>query len=64
MNFLIEPLHANISSSYHQLNATYNKDPFDRMLIWTAITNGYTLIAADKTVAKYKSEGLKVYTGK
>jgi PIN domain nuclease of toxin-antitoxin system len=63
MSFLIEPLHASVCSSYHQLKATWHKDPFDRMLIWTAITNNYTLITVDENVMKYKSEGLKVYTG-
>jgi PIN domain nuclease of toxin-antitoxin system len=64
MAFSIEPLHASVCSSYHQLSATYHKDPFDRMLIWTAITNNYTLVTADEVVIKYKSEGLKIYAGK
>lgn len=60
MGFSIEPLAAVDSSTYHQLKATYHKDPFDRMLIWQAICNDYTLISADENVKKYASEGLRV----
>ena len=60
MGFEIEPLSAEDSSSYHRLTATYHKDPFDRMLIWQAIRNGYTLISADSNVKKYVSVGLTV----
>jgi PIN domain nuclease of toxin-antitoxin system len=64
MGFDIVPLSARDSSTYHQLKATYHKDPFDRMLIWTAITNGYTFISVDANVKRYVSEGLKIFTGK
>ncbi|MEO6962825.1 MAG: type II toxin-antitoxin system VapC family toxin, partial [Puia sp.] len=50
IGFDIEPLSATDSSTYHQLTATYHKDPFDRMLIWQSIRNGYTLISADDLV--------------
>ena len=61
VGFDIECLSAKDSSTYHQLKATYHRDPFDRMLIWQAIRNNYTLISIDKNVKKYKSEGLKVW---
>jgi PIN domain nuclease of toxin-antitoxin system len=48
------------SISYHQLKASHHKDPFDRMLIWQAIRNNYTLITADKQIGRYRSEGLKI----
>ena len=64
MGFNIEPLSAVDSSTYHKLKATYHKDPFDRMLIWQAISNGYTLVSVDINAKKYISEGLKVYTEK
>jgi PIN domain nuclease of toxin-antitoxin system len=60
MSFEIIELTSKESSTYHQLKATYHKDPFDRMLIWQAIQNKYTLISADAHIKKYKSEGLKV----
>jgi PIN domain nuclease of toxin-antitoxin system len=60
MGFEIENLSAEDSSTYHQLKATWHRDPFDRMLIWQAIRNGYTLISNDDNVKKYVSEGLKM----
>lgn len=60
VGFTIEPLGSAESSSYHQLKATYHKDPFDRMLIWQAICNEYTFISADENVKKYVSEGLRI----
>jgi PIN domain nuclease of toxin-antitoxin system len=64
MGFDLEPLSAHDSSTYHKLKATYHKDPFDRMLVWQAISNGYTLISADANVKRYVTEGLKLLTEK
>ena len=60
IGFDIIELSASDSSTYHQLGATHHKDPFDRMLIWQAIQNNYTLISADEQIIKYRSEGLNV----
>lgn len=60
MGFEIKQLSAKDTSTYHHLAAQYHKDPFDRMLIWQAINNDYTLISDDKEVKKYTTEGLKV----
>lgn len=62
IGFEIIELPAVDSSSYHHLKASHHKDPFDRMLIWQAIRNGYTLISADEQVSKYRSEGLNILT--
>ncbi|MEO8820740.1 MAG: type II toxin-antitoxin system VapC family toxin [Ginsengibacter sp.] len=59
--FTITKLSAKDSSTYHNLKATYHKDPFDRMLIWQAIQNDYSMITTDVNVKKYVSEGLKVW---
>jgi PIN domain nuclease of toxin-antitoxin system len=64
IGFDIQPLTPEDSSTYHKLMATYHKDPFDRMLIWQAIRNNYTLISADSNARKYVSEGLKIFDGK
>ena len=64
IGFEIESLSAEVSSTYHQLKATFHKDPFDRMLIWQAIVNDYTLISEDATVRKYVAEGLKIVVEK
>jgi PIN domain nuclease of toxin-antitoxin system len=63
IGFEIIELAARDSSSYHHLKAVHHKDTFDRMLIWQAISNDYTLISADMQVSKYRSEGLKLLTG-
>jgi PIN domain nuclease of toxin-antitoxin system len=48
------------TSSFSSLQAEYHKDPFDRMLVWQAIYNGFTFITDDAQIHKYTSEGLKV----
>lgn len=53
-------LDANTTKTFFKLNATYHRDPFDRMLIWQAISENYTLITCDENITKYKSEGLKI----
>ncbi len=63
MGFVLEPLSHEDSSTYHTLTANYHKDPFDRMLIWQAIRNNFTLISVDGNVKKYASEGLQVIEG-
>jgi PIN domain nuclease of toxin-antitoxin system len=63
VGFGLVELSAADSCSYHQLKASYHKDPFDRMLIWQAIRNNYTLISADEHIKKYRSEGLKILMG-
>ncbi|WP_344975662.1 type II toxin-antitoxin system VapC family toxin [Compostibacter hankyongensis] len=60
IGFDILPLSVTESSTYHQLEASYHKDPFDRMLIWQALSNGYIFVTADKQVRKYCSAGLKL----
>jgi PIN domain nuclease of toxin-antitoxin system len=60
VGFNIESLAVKESSTYHKLTGNYHKDPFDRMLIWQAICNNYTLVSADSNVKKYISEGLKI----
>jgi PIN domain nuclease of toxin-antitoxin system len=62
LNFGFEqiPLTIEEASSLFKLQANYHKDPFDRMLIWQAIKNDFTLISDDENVKKYASESLKV----
>ncbi len=58
--FKIKNLSAEETSSSYKLNGDFHKDPFDRMLIWQAIHNNYTLISDDRFVKMYKESGLKV----
>ncbi len=56
MRYTYSALYAN---SYYKLDATYHRDPFDRMLIWQAISEKFTLITKDSTINLYKTAGLK-----
>ncbi|MCE6987552.1 type II toxin-antitoxin system VapC family toxin [Dyadobacter sp. CY323] len=58
--FDVRPLSGETTSTYYKLDASYHKDPFDRMLIWEALVNDYILITDDSNIKKYTSEGLKV----
>ncbi len=64
VGFEIIELSAKDSSTYHKLKAAYHKDPFDRMLIWQAIQQGYLMVSIDSNVKKYASEGLKIWEEK
>ncbi len=44
----------------YQLDASIHKDPFDRMLIWQALSHGLTFITADENIQRYREIGLKV----
>ncbi len=53
------PLTPSEAAGYHLLEADWHRDPFDRMLIWQAITHDLTLLSKDNTVGLYRSVGLK-----
>jgi PIN domain nuclease of toxin-antitoxin system len=48
------------SASFHNLILTNHKDPFDRMLIWQALSRNLTFISNDGELDRYNSIGLKV----
>jgi len=58
--FELLPLMTPEAANYHQLQASWHRDPFDRMLICQAIASHFTLLSKDEHVAKYRSVGLKV----
>jgi PIN domain nuclease of toxin-antitoxin system len=60
LGFRIKELSVEDTSTFYRLQGDYHKDPFDRMLIWQAIQNNYTLISDDKSVHLYAACGLKV----
>lgn len=57
--FEILPLEASEAASFHRL-PKHHKDPFDRMLVWQAISKGMHLMTRDKEIAGYASAGLKI----
>jgi len=61
MDFTILDLKENETITYHKLPLKENhKDPFDRMLIWLAISGEMTLISKDDSFEQYKKDGLKL----
>jgi len=58
--YLIGEISADDMASYHRLPLEIHRDPFDRMLIWQAIRNGYQLLTRDKRVREYTKFGLQL----
>lgn len=58
--FQVLPLDAETCASYHLLGAQHHKDPFDRMLIWLALSQQFPIISHDDLIRLYQSEGLTV----
>lgn len=59
LGFEVLALDTNTVSSFYKLPKISNKDPFDRMLGWQAITHDLQLITKDRGFADYKGYGLK-----
>ncbi len=57
--FEVLPLSPEDCAGYHQLNLTFHKDPFDRMLIWQAIQQNLAIVSKDEKFIQYKTSGLK-----
>jgi PIN domain nuclease of toxin-antitoxin system len=53
----LEPVTALCSTRLPQKNG--HKDPFDRMLIYQCIQNGYTLVSGDSRTTLYTEDGLQ-----
>ena len=61
MDFSIIDMQENEAITFHKLPLKKNhKDPFDRMLIWQAITKNMTIISKDELFDQYKKDGLKL----
>jgi len=62
--FEISSIEDELFSSYYKLpRKEDHKDPFDRMLIWQAISKNYTLITKDRKIEQYIKDGLKIKIG-
>jgi len=61
MDFSIIDMQETETITFHNLPLKNNhKDPFDRMLIWQAITKNMALISKDELFDQYKKDGLKL----
>jgi PIN domain nuclease of toxin-antitoxin system len=58
--FEVLPLADTEAATFHHLPRLEHRDPFDRLLIWQAISRKLTFISQDKACAAYKKQGLKV----
>ena len=58
--FEILDLNVETAASFYRLPKIGNKDPFDRMLAWQAISYDYHLLTKDKDLSDYKDYGLEV----
>lgn len=60
----VSELSNQLLATFYQLPKKDNhRDPFDRLLIWQAISNGYTLITHDERMRQYQSDGLQLILG-
>jgi len=58
--FEILPVAAADAATFHHLPRMEHKDPFDRLIIWQAISHKLTVISHDSAFGAYKKLGLKV----
>lgn len=54
------PLDAQEAESSHRLTEDTHFDPFDRMLVWQAISRELTLVSADSALKRFAPDGLKL----
>jgi PIN domain nuclease of toxin-antitoxin system len=60
MGFTIQGPTPRECASFHALRKIGHKDPFDRMLIWQCINNGWSLLSKDSAMKPYRQLGLKL----
>lgn len=59
--FELLPLDARLAASFSQLPTdSLHRDPFDRMLVWQAMSLGYTLVSRDRKITAALQGRLKV----
>lgn len=58
--FDILPLADTDAATFHRLPRMEHKDPFDRLIIWQAISRKLTLVSQDSAFRTYRAQGLKV----
>ena len=52
---------ADLFASFYRLPlAAGHRDPFDRLLIWTALQRNLTLISKDRRMSEYSNQGLQL----
>lgn len=59
-DFQITKIDEDLLATFYKLPREAHKDPFDRLIIWEAISGNYTLLSDDKDFAEYKGLGLRI----
>lgn len=54
------PLTSDEAATYGNLNEAYHNDPFDRMLIWQAISQKMVLVSGDSEFSRFVPNGLRL----
>lgn len=59
--FDLLPLDPRLAASFTRLPIDpQHRDPFDRMLVWQALSLGYTLVSRDRKISAIQLSGLRV----
>ncbi len=61
MGFITLPIEPEEVASFYRLPKMAHKDPFDRMLIWQAISRNLVLLSKDERFEQYNEYGLKLF---
>ena len=61
MGFLPIPITPVDAATQGSLKEDTHYDPFDRMLIWQAISRKLTLVSGDKEFSRFRKVGLKLF---
>lgn len=62
--FAVAELENRLLATYYLLSKKDDhRDPFDRLLIWQAISNGYIFITQDEKINQYRTDGLQLVLG-
>jgi PIN domain nuclease of toxin-antitoxin system len=61
MGFGLISLDVGEASSFHRLPRDTHKDPFDRMLVWQAISRRVPIITKDPDLKTYATQGLVAF---
>ena len=59
MGFETMSLDDHTASTFYKVPPDRHRDPFDRLIVWQAISQNVTLITKDKKLTSYKRLGLK-----
>ena len=63
MGFIPIPITPDDAATQGHLTEETHYDPFDRMLIWQAISRKLTLVSGDKEFRRFEKDGLKLLWG-